>query len=94
MLILMGHLHLEPADVDAFIADVRASAVITRGEPGCLFYSMTVDDALAGSIALAQRWQDQAALDRHVKAPNTALFLQKWRARFTADFQQYDVVNP
>jgi quinol monooxygenase YgiN len=91
MIILMGHIDLDPADMDAFAADVRALAPVVRAEPGCLFYSLVPEDAAAGRMLLAQRWQDAAALARHLEAPSTLAFQKKWLHKLQMDVQRHAV---
>jgi quinol monooxygenase YgiN len=94
MIVLMGYLHLDPAHVAAFMADVQAVGADTRAEPGCLFYGIAVDDAPAGRMLLAQRWQDQAALGAHLDAPATKAFRARWTDKLTMDIQEYAVSTP
>ncbi len=37
MIIVMGYVHLDPSDVDEFLADIQVIAPGTRAEKGCLF---------------------------------------------------------
>jgi quinol monooxygenase YgiN len=93
MIVLMGHLHLDPSDVKEFVADTQAVSVSTRAEKGCLFYSVTLEDASAGRMLLVQRWQDQESLKAHLETPATVTFLTKWADRFKSELLQYDVSN-
>jgi quinol monooxygenase YgiN len=91
MIILMGHLHLNPAEVPDFMADMQIIATGTRAEAGCLFYALAVDDAPAGRVLLAQRWQNQAALTAHMEGANAAAFASRWGYRVRVDLQRYAV---
>ncbi len=93
MIILMGHLQLDPADVHAFTDDIEAIAASTRAEAGCLFHAMAWEDVRAGRMLVVQRWRDQAALDAHFTQPATIAFLQKWGARMRGDMLKYDAAN-
>jgi len=55
MIILMGYLHLNPSDVDEFVADTQAISTRTRAEKGCLFYTVALDDARAGRMLVVER---------------------------------------
>lgn len=92
MLILMGYIHIEPADVDAFADDVQAISRSTIAEQGCLFYSITLEDRSCGRFLVAERWQDQASLDFHLEKAETLAFLRIWKHRMNSDLQCYDVV--
>jgi quinol monooxygenase YgiN len=48
---------------------LAATAASTRQEPGCLQYDLHVDLSDPGSLAIYERWRDQAALDAHMKMP-------------------------
>lgn len=93
MIILMGHLYLAPADVAAFCAAVKAITPVVQAEPGCLFYSLVLEDAATGRMLLAQRWQDSAALATHLTAPSTLAFQRQWMGRLTSDLAQYVVTD-
>jgi quinol monooxygenase YgiN len=94
MIILMGHIDLDPADVAAFEEDVRAIAPIVRAEPGCLFYSLARQEATSGRMLLAQRWQDRAALAQHLQAPTTLAFQARWLPGMRMAVQQYELGGP
>lgn len=93
MVIVLGYIHLAPSDVGAFVADVQAVAPHTRAEPGCLFYAVAVDDASAGRVLVAERWQDQASLAAHLAADGTSAFLTRWAGRMTGDVLRYDAAS-
>lgn len=87
----MGTIDVTPADRDAFLADARTLAQAVRAEPGCLFHSLAPDIAPDGPMVLAQRWQDQAALDRHMARASTLAFREKWLGQVTMDVAAYPV---
>jgi len=89
MIILMGTIDVTPADREAFLADARILAQTVRAEPGCLFHSLAPDSAPDGPMVLAQRWQDQAALDRHMARASTLTFREKWLGRVKMDVTAY-----
>ncbi len=93
MIILMGHLHLNSSDVNEFTADVQAIASSTRAEKGCLFYAVTLEDAHAGRMLIAQQWQDQESLTAHFERQETVTFLKKWGNRIKSDILKYDASN-
>lgn len=91
MLILMGYIHLDPPDINAFITDVEQISLTTKAEKGCLFYSITLDDRSAGRFLVAERWQDQPSLAAHLEKAETLAFLKTWGDRMSSDLQAYDV---
>ena len=88
----MGYVHLNPSDVKEFLADIAVVGPGTRAEKGCLFYAVSLDDARAGRMAVAERWQDQASLTAHLEGPQTASF-EKWTNRIRIEVLRYDASN-
>lgn len=93
MIILMGYIHLDPSDVNAFTTDVQAIVSSTRAEIGCLFYAVTLEDARAGRMLIVERWQDQESLTTHLETPKMVAFLKKWGGRLKSDLIKYDASN-
>lgn len=93
MIIVMGHITLQPSDVSGFIADMQQFATTTRAEDGCLFFSATVEDAAAGRILVTERWRDQAALTAHLEAHATEVFVKIWAGRMTGEILKFDAAN-
>ncbi|WP_180899004.1 putative quinol monooxygenase [Martelella soudanensis] len=91
MLILMGYIHIDPLDVDAFVRDVQAISLSTKAEEGCLFYGITLDDRPTGRFLVAERWRDQDALTAHLARAETLAFLTSWGDRMKGDLQTYEV---
>lgn len=92
MIILIGYIHLDPSDVNEFVADAQALTSIARAEKACLFYTVAVDDASAGRMLLVEKWQDQESLTSHIKIQEAA-FLKKWTSRMKVDILKYDASN-
>jgi quinol monooxygenase YgiN len=88
----MGHVQLDPSDVTEFLADIRLLGPKTRAENGCLFYAVTLDDASAGRMLVAERWQDQASLTAHLEGPQAGAF-HKWTGKIRVDVSRYDASN-
>ena len=80
----MTHVHVNPPNMICVVALLKArpgkeevlrSALAagiagTHQEPGCLQYDLHVSVTDPGSFAMYERWQDQAALDAHMKTPH------------------------
>ena len=74
MIIVIARVEVEPEAIprlqDALTAMMRA----TWEEPGCISYSMAVEDAASGIVSIVERWEDEAALKRHFTMPHMATF--------------------
>ncbi|MAY62285.1 MAG: antibiotic biosynthesis monooxygenase [Rhizobiales bacterium] len=93
MLILMGYIHIEPQDVDAFVRDVGTIGLSTKAEEGCLFHAITLDDGPTGRFLVAERWRDQEALATHLERVETLAFLKTSGGRMKGDLQTYEVTE-
>ena len=65
----------EPLD-ESLLGALAAVVAATRQEPGCVEYNAHVHAEDACRVLFYERWQDQAALDRH----NASAHLATWRA--------------
>jgi len=74
MLVIAGHIRLEPANRDAALAATIEVMAETHKEEGCISYTISADLVDEGLFHLFEEWQDQAALDRHFKTPHMAKF--------------------
>lgn len=90
MVLLMGYLHVQSAELDAFLVSLATAANETRKEEGCLFYAFGVEDAAEGRVLLAQRWEDEATLGAHMRGPQAAAFQKEWAGRVRLDIQRFD----
>ena len=93
MIIILSNIHVSLPDVNEFLTDLRTLALSVRIREGCLFYTVALEDARAGRLLVAERWQDQAALTAHLGAPRTSAFVEKWRHRMRGKVQMYDASN-
>lgn len=93
MLIVTGHMHVDPADLAQFIADLELLAATTRQRAGNISYDAALADPQAGRLLIAERWQDQAALSAHLEAGDTVAFIARWQGRMQGDIRKYDASN-
>lgn len=93
MIIVMGYIHLNPSDVDEFLADIKDMTSSTKVVKGCILYSVTVDDAEAGRMLVAEQWTNQESLMKHFERQEVVLFVNKWGARIKSDILKYDALN-
>lgn len=93
MLIVTGHMHVDPADLAPFTADLKALAAERRKRPGCISYDAAVDDPHAGRLLISERWADQAALSAHLQTADTIAFIRRWSGKMRGDIRKYDAFN-
>jgi quinol monooxygenase YgiN len=71
VIIVGGTFQVDPAQRDAFLAERNEMMRVSRGEDGCLEYTFAADPLEPGRVILFERWESQAALDRHLEAVST-----------------------
>ncbi|MBX3284860.1 MAG: antibiotic biosynthesis monooxygenase [Actinobacteria bacterium] len=75
MIIVNGHLTIDPAQRDAAEAAIAAAVAATRAEPGNVDYRFSADLAEPNRINMVEIWQDQAAVDAHMGTDHLAAFM-------------------
>jgi quinol monooxygenase YgiN len=93
MIIVLGHVDLDPVDTEEFRRDIAALDPFRRPASGCFFYRVVPDDAASGRMLIAERWRDQQALTAHLQSQATAEFVQKWSGRMRGEMLKYDAEN-
>lgn len=93
MLIVTGHIQLAPSDVASFISDMVAFGDAARARDGCLFFAVAPDNPQTGRILVVERWRDQAALDAHLAADDTAAFVSRWQGCMRNALTKFDASN-
>lgn len=93
MLIITGYMHVDPAELTQFFADLKALAVTTRERTGNISYDAAIDDRQSGRLLISERWADQAALSAHLEAADTVRFVSRWHGRIRGDIRKYDASN-
>lgn len=63
MLIVAGHLILDPADRDAHVRASAGSVRLARQAPGCLDFAVSADLLDPARVNVLERWEDSADLD-------------------------------
>ena len=74
MLVIAGHIRIDPANRAAAVAAVSEVMAATREESGCISYTFSADLADEGLFHLFEEWESQEALDAHFKQPHMAKF--------------------
>lgn len=93
MLIVVGYMHVDRADLTEFYADLKQLAIATRQRQGNISYDAALDETEAGRLLIAERWVDQAALTSHLLAEDTLAFIERWQSRMRGDIHKYDGSN-
>ena len=78
MLIITGTIRIDPDRLDAARPVMAQMIEASRAEAGCLDYAYAQDIGDPGLIRVFERWQDQAALDRHFTTDHIAQWLSQW----------------
>ncbi|MDH3211322.1 MAG: antibiotic biosynthesis monooxygenase [Myxococcales bacterium] len=74
MLVIAGHIRIDPSKREAAIAAAVDVMEATRREKGCLAYTFSTDLHDEGLIHIFEEWDSQDALDAHFKSPHMATF--------------------
>jgi quinol monooxygenase YgiN len=62
MVIVAGHITVDPEQRESLLADSVAVVERARGAEGCLDFAMTADLLDPGRVNLFERWESQAAV--------------------------------
>ena len=76
MLVIAGHVKIDPAKLDEATPAAVEMMQETHKEPGCISYSFSAALDEPGTIRIFEEWESQGALDAHFKAPHMAKFQQ------------------
>jgi quinol monooxygenase YgiN len=63
MVIVAGHLAVQPAQRDAYLAGCEQVVRQARGAPGCLDFVISADPVDAGRVNVYERWESQGAVE-------------------------------
>jgi quinol monooxygenase YgiN len=74
MIIVMGYAKLANGEMDRLADEMKAQVAATNAEMGCDHYSFARDAVDPDMLRIAERWQDQAALDAHFASSHMAHF--------------------
>ncbi len=90
MLIVSGHLVLDPADRDAHVMASVGAVRLARQAPGCLDFAVSADPVDPTRVNVFERWADPEDLDtfRASGDPDDAVDFSRIR-RF--EIEQYSV---
>ena len=76
MIVIAGHVALDPARREPAIAAAREMMAETRKEPGCISYTFSADLDEPGRFRIFEEWESDEALASHFASPHMARFRQ------------------
>lgn len=88
MVIVAGHVVVEPREREAYLAGCVSVVEQARRAPGCLDFVIAADLVDAGRVNVYERWESQAAVDAfRGSGPSD----EQGAAMLTASVAEYDV---
>ena len=87
MLIIAGSFAIDPSMRDQAMAAAREMMVETHKEPGCIDYTFSADLTNPARFYIFERWESQAALEKHFATPHMARFQQEFPKVGAHDFK-------
>ncbi|HZH18590.1 MAG TPA: antibiotic biosynthesis monooxygenase family protein [Geodermatophilus sp.] len=90
MVIVAGHLMVDPGEREAYLAGCVAVVEAARRAPGCLDFAITADLVDPGRIVVYERWETQAAVEAfRGSGPSD----EQGAAMLSASVAEYDVAG-
>jgi quinol monooxygenase YgiN len=90
MLIIAGHLTVDPTERDAYVAECREVVEAARTAPGCLDFALTADSVDPARITVYERWEtEEQLLAFRGEGPSGA---QQTRIT-SADVRRYEIAS-
>lgn len=84
MLVINGVITIDPSRRADLVAAAIAMQTASQAEPGCHHYVFSTDLERTDVFHLAEKWEDQAALDVHFATPAMAAFQKSIAGAVTA----------
>ena len=90
MVIVAGHITVEPQQREAYLAGCVSVVEQARRAAGCLDIAITADSVDPSRVNIFERWESQAALDTaRANAPG----FEQAEAMFSVSVADYDVAD-
>jgi len=86
MIFVAGTLTIDPAQIPDFRREIAVMRPKVLEEAGCRHYSLLVEDEAGGVINVLEAWDDDAALEFHLKQP----WIETFYARFSPHIRSLD----
>ena len=90
MVIVAGHITVDPQQRDSYLADCVKVVEQARRAPGCLDFSITADLVDLGRIAIFERWESQEAVEAFRGSGPSE---EQGAAMLAASVAEYDVAG-
>ena len=74
MIVIAGHVVLDPTQGEAASAAAREMMGETRREAGCISYTFSADLETPGRFSIFEEWESDEALRAHFVSPHMARF--------------------
>ncbi|QXC62167.1 antibiotic biosynthesis monooxygenase [Aquihabitans sp. G128] len=75
MIVVAGHLAVNPEHRDAALAAIATGVAATRAEPGCVDYRFSPDLEDENRFNLIEQWESEEAMNEHLATPHLAEFM-------------------
>ena len=90
MVIVAGHITVEPQERDSYVAGCISVVKQARGAAGCLDFAITADLVDPGRVNIFERWESQAAVDAfRGSGPSD----EQGAALLSASVAEYDIAD-
>jgi quinol monooxygenase YgiN len=90
MVVVAGHITVEPPQRDSYLADCVTVVEQARGTAGCLDFAISADLVDPGRINIFERWESQAAVEAcRGSGPSD----EQGTAMLAASVSEYDVAD-
>lgn len=76
MIVVAGHLTINPEHRDAAIEAIRTCVAATRAEEGNVDYRYSADIDDPDRLNLVELWESEEAMNTHMATPHLAAFLE------------------
>ncbi len=90
MVIVAGHITVEPQQRESYLAGCVSVVERARGAAGCLDFAITADPIDPGRVNIFERWESQAALNT---ARGNAPGFEQSEAMLSVSVADYDVAD-
>ena len=90
MVIVAGHLVVEPAQRESYLADCVGVIEQARRAPGCLDFSLAADLVDPGRVNIFERWESQAHVETFRGSGPSE---EQGAATLSASVAEYDVTD-
>jgi quinol monooxygenase YgiN len=90
MVIVAGHITVEPQQRESYLAGCVSVVERARGASGCFDFAITADPIDPGRVNIFERWESQAALNT---ARGNAPGFEQAEAMLSVSVADYDVAD-